>query len=366
MRRERKMKAICFGDLHAHMYTDFSQLDDITGNSRFTDVMSCFDAMEDYALANNIKYILFAGDMFHKRVTVNTVVLNTVYNRISEMTKNGLKFIMTVGNHCQVSNEDFPQHSLETFKEIDGVVVLDRFESYMIGDYDKPYYVFSSPYCKNTELVKKELNKFADTTKSKGIEKQSILLGHLGLSGAFVGKSNYAMADAFTVEDLHPDAFAFGVFGHFHRGQELGGFSHFFYTGAPLQHNFNDEGQDKGFTVIDLETQTKEFVAIDTPQFITVTSKELSDLDKAKLEGNFVRYKIDANEVENLTESLPEDSKHRIEVQRNYEVEKRDVNIDFSMADKDVLEKYLKEKLPEDIDFARALEVGLELLTDID
>ncbi|QKE56344.1 recombination exonuclease [Bacillus phage YungSlug] len=360
------MKAICFGDLHAHMFTDFSEIDEITGNSRFTHVMSCFDAMEDYALENNIKYILFAGDMFHKRVTINTTVFNFVYNRVSDMTQKGLRFIMIPGNHDQVSNEDFPQHSLETFKEIEGVVVLDRFGSYMISDYEKPYYVFPVPYSKNAEMVKKEIEKYAYETTNNGIEKQSILLGHLGLSGAFVGKSNYAMADAFTVEDLFPHAFAFGVFGHFHRGQELGGYFNFFYTGAPLQHNFGDEGQDKGFTVIDLVTQTKEFVPIDTPQFITVTSEELDDLDKAKLEGNFVRYKIDADKVEDLTESLPDDSKHRIEVQKNYEVEKRDVAIDFSMADKDVLEKYMKEKLPEGIDPARALEVGLELLADID
>src|SRR5690606_6574384 len=139
------------------------------------------------------------------------------------------------------------------------------------------FIVFPVPYSKNAEMVKKEIDKYASMTTNQGVEDKSILLGHLGVSGAFVGKSSYAMSDAFTVEDLYPHAFKFGVFGHFHKMQFLGDTKHFFYTGAPIQHNFNDEGEEKGFMLLDMEGGSAELVEIPSPKIITVSNWKVYD-----------------------------------------------------------------------------------------
>lgn len=348
------MKFVCFADLHAHMFTDFAEVDDVTGNSRFTHILRCLDFIKDYTLNNKIEYVLFAGDMFHKRKAVETKVFNFVFNKIKEFSESGLKTIMINGNHDMESNEDFSQHSLEPFKEIPNVVVLDRFTSYTVGNEEA--YIFPAPYSKNAEMVKKKIEEYAYTTVNEGIERKSILLGHLGVSGAFVGKNSYAMADAFTIDDLFPHAFAFGVFGHFHKRQFLGDTKHFFYCGAPIQHNFNDEGQEKGFMVIDLETGLAEFVEIPSPKFITIT--DWKNVDKSVIENNYVRFQVTADEVEELTESLPENSKHRLEVKKVYEEERR-IDVDFSMSAEEIVKEYARKFNP------AAEEIGLEILREV-
>lgn len=344
-------KILAWGDLHAHPFTDFAEPDDITGNSRLTSIVNCLKFMREYCVENGIKYALDAGDIFHKRKAVDTETFNLVFNEIKAFGEAGIKVIMIPGNHNQVDNSDLPSHSIEPFKEIPNVTVLDRFEPFEIDD----FIVFPAPYSKNAEMVKKAIDEYAYTTTNEGLEKKSILLAHLGVSGAFVGKSSYAMADSFTVEDLMPHAFRFVVLGHFHKYQDLGGHHHVFYTGAPIQHNFNDSDQDKGCWVLDLEDGKKEFVEIPSPKFITVT--DWKSVDPKTLEGNFVRYQVSSDEVEELAESLPENSKHRLEVQKVYEEDKR-VDVDFSMSFEEIVEKYAEEFN------AEAKEVGLEILRE--
>lgn len=351
-------KLLCFGDLHAHAFSEFSEPDEVTGNSRLTSIINCLKFMREYCIKNGIKYVLDAGDIFHKRKAVDTTTFNLVFNEIKAFSDAGITVIMIPGNHTQVDNSDFPEHSIEPFKEIENVLVLDKFKEHTIqvdDTQENDIFIFPAPYSKNAEMVKKKLDKYAYDISNHGIEKQSILLGHLGVSGAFVGKSSYAMADAFTVDDLFPHHFQFVVLGHFHKSQDLGGYKHVFYTGAPIQHNFNDSGQDKGCWVIDMETQTKEFVEIPSPKFITVT--DWKAVDQKELEGNFVRYQVPASEVEELSENLPETSKHRLEVQKSYDTEKR-IDIDFSKSFEEIISEYAKEFKPE------AEEIGLEIFRE--
>lgn len=358
------MKILSYGDFHAHMFTDFSEVDEITGNSRFTQQLKALEFMREYCLKHNIKHSLFAGDMFHKRRTVDQTVKNMVRDEIKKFGAAGIWTIMIPGNHDQVSNEDNPQHALHSFRELTMVTLLDRFTPYELptGGNGELVYIYPAPYSKNAGMVKDELNRYAKATEDYP-EATHILLMHLGISGAYVGKGNYAMSDAFTTEDLHPEAFDFGVAGHFHKRQLLGGHPHFFYTGSPLQHSFNDEGEEKGFYVLDTETGTAEFVSIPAPQFITVKiskldKKSISKIEK-ELKGNFLRIQVDAEKVKELAEKLPDDLKYRVEPQKTY-VEERRVDVDFSMSMSQMLTEYAKKFSPD------AVDIGLEILREVE
>lgn len=351
------MKALCMGDFHGHLFTDFAEVDEITGNSRFTQQLKALQYMRSYCLDNGIKLVLFAGDMYHKRVTVNTVVYNAIRDEIKKFGESGITVVMTVGNHDQVDNSDYPQHSLHSFKELYNVHVLDSFNQFYFED---GVNVYSAPYSKNAQLVKDSINNFAESIKldrKAGGVKSAILLGHLGVSGAYVGKGNYAMADAFSVDDLRPDVFDFGVFGHFHKRQFLGGHPNYFYTGSPLQHSFNDEGEEKGFYIIDTETGEVEFNEVPAPKFITVT--DYKNANMVSLAGNFVRFQCDVDDVEDLSSKIPVGLKHRTEPQKTYKEEKR-VDVEVGMALTDVIKAYADKFKPE------ALEVGLDILREME
>ncbi len=345
------VKVVAWGDFHLHPFTEFAEVDDITGNSRLTASLRCLQTIRKYCLDNDIKYALDAGDFFHKRKAVDTETFNYGFNEIKAFGGSGIEVIMIPGNHNQVDNTDFPEHSLEQFKALENVTVLDRFEPLVRED----LIIFPVPYSKNADMIREAIDKHAYDTSNEGLIEKSILLGHLGVSGAYVGKSSYAMADAFTVEDLFPHAFRFVVLGHFHKHQELGGYENVFYTGAPEQHNFNDSDQDKGFWVLDTDEGTKEFIPLDSPKFITVT--DWKNTDPKELEGHFVRYQVPASEIEELTEALPETSKHRLDVQKDYDMEKR-MDIDFSKSFEEIISTFAKEKFPE------AEEIGLEIFRD--
>lgn len=355
------MKAIAFGDLHAHLFTDFADVDEITGNSRFTQIISTLEYMRNFCIDNGIKLALFAGDLFHKRVTVNTTVFNAMYEQMRLFSDKGITVVMTVGNHDQVDNSDYPEHSLKAFDEIENVFVLDRFEHKWFQFQDngdiKSIGVFPAPYSKNAQLVKDAIEQYAQLTTKEGIEKKSVLLGHLGISGAYIGKGNYAMADAFSVEDLFPHAFAFGVFGHFHKRQYLGGHKHFFYTGAPIQHSFNDEGEEKGFMILDFDTGEATFEPIPSPMFITVTNYK--EVDMNDLKGNFIRFQVNSDDVEDLLSKIPDGLKYRLEVQKVYKEEKR-VDVDVSMSFADIIKTYAKEFKPE------AEQTGLDIWREVE
>jgi DNA repair exonuclease SbcCD nuclease subunit len=349
------MKLIAFGDLHAHAFTDFAEKHPKYINTRFEKILGTIDHMIDYSLKNKIEYILFAGDMFHQRVKVDQTVRNLVYNKLKKASDNGLQVIAIPGNHDQVDNTDFPHHALHEFRDITNVTVLDGFEEFLLEEDDDGEYVvlFTVPYSKNVQLVKDRINGFVKGIKKDKV-KHSILLGHLGISGATVGKSSYAMQDAFGLGDLYPEVFQFGIFGHYHKRQLLGKHKHFAYTGSPLPHNFNDVG-DFGFIEIDTIENTLEFKNIDSPKFITVTDPE-QNVDE--LEGHYVRFQIPAESVERVSEKLPEELQHRMEPQKEYKEDKR-VEIDHSMSEVEVVKGYCKEFNPE------AEDIMLEILREV-
>ncbi|MNW28280.1 Nuclease SbcCD subunit D [compost metagenome] len=353
------MKALCYADFHGHLFTDFMEVDEITGNSRFTQQLEAMDFMKNYCLENGIEYCLFAGDLYHKRRTTDQMVKNKLRDKVKEMGEAGIVTIMIPGNHDQVDNSDYPDHSLHSFRELKNVTLLDRFEPLFIQD-DEDVFIYPVPYSKNAAMVKDFLNDYAKRAKADK-SCSHILLGHLGVSGAFVGKGNYPMADAFSVEDLHPDAFDFGVFGHFHRQQFLGGHPHFFYCGSPLEHSFSDEGEDRGFVVIDTLDKTVERVPIPAPKFITAKVKSAEDIKTIEhlLKGNFYRIQVDADSVESVLDSLPPDAKYRIEAHKEY-VEERRVDIDATMSMSQIVTNYSNQFNPD------ALDIGLEILREVE
>lgn len=356
------MKIICFGDLHAHPFKDFSAVDDATGNTRLTAIIHCLDFIRNYALEHDIDLVLDAGDIFHKRNNIDTTTYNSIFQAIKAMSDDGIQVAMIPGNHTQVDNSDMPETSIEPFSEIERVQVLKAFEPYiMLGP---GVNVYPAPYSKNADMVKahidgyvRDITEEAETDRAEGrTPPTSILLGHMGVSGASVGSGNFTMADAFSVADLHPDVFDFVVLGHFHKRQTLGGYDTAFYTGSPIQHNFNDEGQARGFMVIDTETKTTEFVEIPNRTFKTVTgAEEAEDLDMTK---HYIRFRVDEEEMAQMAPVIELAPAHRVELTREYSDERR-MDLDFSHPFAEMVKRYAVE-----LDRADAVDIGVDILNE--
>lgn len=350
------MKIAAFGDFHGHLWKEFDQKSGRTGSKRLDIQIDTLKAIREYCVGNDIKHVLFAGDLFHARGKVDTKVFNAVYDEIEKFGQSGISLIMIAGNHDQYDNSDVPENSLHAFKKLRDVHVYDTVGTHVIyptknSGYDERVEIVMAPYSKNAQMVKD----YIASVEKKDIPQ--ILLFHLGISGAFVGSGNYPMADAFKVEDLRPDLFKYIIGGHFHKRQFLGGHNHAFYTGAPIQHSFGDEGEDKGFYVVDTSKRYEvEFICIPNPAFITVDYEPSSEfLQECADKGNYIRFVCTPDQLEKWQNIIPDNLNYKVELSREYEQEDRS-EVKIGMSPEEVVARYAEENRPD------AKEEGLELI----
>lgn len=353
------MKLAIFSDLHAHTFKDFDSVTDLTGSQRLDNIVATLEYIRDDCYKRDIKHVLFAGDMFHIRSKVNTVVYNAIYDTIKSFNHFGIEIIAIAGNHDQNDNSDVPAHSLHTFNDLPGVTVYGhQYIHQLVGDSPLDMVnIYCVPYSKNAQRTKDWL---ANLEKPEVTLFSNICLFHLGIDGGFVGKGNYPMADAFKIEDLRPDFFKYIVGGHFHKHQFLGGHPHAFYTGAPIQHSFSDEGEDKGYFIIDTSKRYDvQFVPVPNPKFITLTVSDIVNLDMQELadEGHYVRIVAKESEVQRIY-PLPTNLQYKLVLEKVYEEVLR-VDVKIGMSDEEVVTKYAEEYNPD------AMEIGLKILAEV-
>lgn len=354
------MKIVCFSDLHAHNFHQFDKVSDETGSHRLDQIIQTLVSIRDFCSSNGISKVIFSGDLFHVRSKVSTIVYNSVYDTVKSFYSHGVdEFIMVVGNHDQADNSDVPEHSLHAFNDLQGVYVYGDLSVHTVMENGKEsgVTVVAAPYSKNTERVKSYIN----SLDQSDIGSSSILAFHLGISGGFVGNGMYPMSEAFSVEDLRPDLFKYVVGGHFHKRQFLGDLPNAFYCGAPIQHDFGDEGEDKGFVLIDTDKRWNvTFVSINNAKFYTYkTVPSESCLIQHSQKGDYLRFQLSEKEVDHLKAIAPESLNYKLELKKDY-VEENRVDVKIGMSFSEIIKKYAEEFKPE------AVDVGLRILQEIE
>ena len=359
------MKIACFGDFHGNKFKEFDEPSSITGSKRLDIQVDALNQIKSYCLNNSIKILAFSGDFYNTRGKVDTVVYNALYDCIKDIGKAGITVLMIAGNHDQYDNSDVPDNSLHPFKELQNVFVYDQptMLEGIPGTDIKECNIACVPYSKNIEGIKNWVKGASEISKvcleNTGIP--TVLLMHAGVSGAFVGTDNYPLSDAFTPEELFPDIFKYIILGHFHKPQYLSGYNNAFYTGSPLQHSFSDEGEQRGFYVVDTSKRWDiQFVPIKSPMFYTINFEDLETMGIDLLkDGNYIRILCNEKQVPLVAPMLPPDSKYKLVIQKEYKEEVR-VNVKVGMPFNRIISEYAKQFKPE------AEQVGLSILAEVE
>lgn len=380
------MKFIATGDWHLSEFSDFSRKmsvyfnygtgrytetteDDaehsvIEMNSRLFDILNGICDMRDYAVSNDIHYILFAGDLFHKRGMITVSVFNAAYTILSTFHQVGVDMVAISGNHDDISNERISQTSIHTFGSIINVIESPRLIE--LDDVE----IVAVPYSKDKEYV---LDSIANLRNQCKDANSAILMCHLGITGGRVGSGMYSMKDDYSLTELTSSKWKYLIAGHYHQPQLLSENS--IYTGTPVQNSFSDELPDdlyggyNGFFV--LETNKRydiEFVPIKAPRFVTVKSvKYLSRLSEEFLRENHIRVVTDVEEVDNIKDTLTDifgsddQPEVRLELEKDYSVNQRsDINVTKSFEES--VKIFATERYTGDID--KAVSVGLDILAE--
>jgi len=285
------LKLLLCSDLHADNYSQFSHVLDNGINSR---LQACLDALrkvKEICEKKSINYVFFLGDLFNSRVSIPIDVYYFVYQGLKEVAQKS-KVYLIVGNHDQFLKKGFI-NSVAPFETI--CEIIDKPKVINLQDLQVVCLPFEDNNKKNLEL----LESYADS-QAKQV---SLLLGHLGVTGAVVGKHEFRMKTELSVEDLRASLFKWVILGHYHKFQVLkcGNIANVVYVGSMLQQNFGESGETKYVLVFDSESPDKlSRIVLDAPEFLSLSTDEIDE----RVSGNYVKVTCRQSEKDTVLEKL--------------------------------------------------------------
>ena len=310
-------------------------------NSRLLDQYNALRHMADICKKEKVEVLVIAGDIFHKRGNLPTETLYVAKKIITYFSqKLKIPVYILAGNHDQDSNSVKPLDNLVSL-EGENVFISSIPEEIELNDTTILRMV---PYRHNRSIILEEFKK----SVSKGVN--TILVSHIGVSGASLGKQVYVSSDDFSIKDINSKKYKFVALGHFHKPQALT--KNAFYCGSPVQMNFGEEGESHGFYIGDTETDSLDFYELNAPKFITVTQPD--DASKEASKGNYVRLKCVATSI------ISTEKSDNIRIEREKEFETKPVRLSLHMSYSEMLEEYSKVKGKSEF-----LNTGLDILKTV-
>ncbi len=348
------MKIACIADIHAHKFAEFDKGSDWTGSHRLDMILQTLLTMKNYCAENGISHVLVAGDTYNIRAKVDIEVQNHMLNVMEAFNSDGIKVVFIAGNHDQYDNSSLPANATQAFRNIPGFTILDTEGVITLEEGEEKVEVLCIPYNKEVDRLKSAINTFVNTPRDSG----AILLAHIGVTGGYQG--THLMSDSFALEELYPGYFKYVVLGHYHNRQFLGETKNAFYCGSPIAHSFNEEGQTKGFMVIDTARRCDvAFVEIPNPGFYTVTSDiSAEQLQKHADNGDYLRLKLKSTEVQDFLAKVPPGLNYKTEIEKEYKVEERS-DVKIGMSFEEIVCSYAEQYMPE------AKKEGLDILKEV-
>ena len=295
------MKILHFSDVHIGV-ENYSRTDPETGlSTRLVDFLRTLDEVVSYALDNGVDLVLFCGDAYKSRDPSQTHQREFA-KRIASLSAAGIPVFLLSGNH------DMPHitsraTALEIFRTLDveNVHTADRLDTYRVSTGDGPVQIVALPWIRRSGLLASdetrrlspdEVNgviqrKLTDAIRAQAqaLDKSvpAILAGHITISEAvasseqsmLLGREHFLTKSSVALPELD-----YVALGHIHKHQTLGRDPLVVYSGSLQRINFGEEGEDKGFCVIELDPSKPtglrvsdfEFEKVDAREFLTITA----------------------------------------------------------------------------------------------
>ena len=303
------MKILHFADLHLGVES-YGRIDPATGlSSRLLDFLFALDQVVDYALENRVDLVLFCGDAYKSREPSQTQQREFA-RRINRLSTSGIPIFLLIGNH-DLPNAIGRATTTEIFDTlaVKNVYVSNRPEIYRIPTNSGTIQIASLPWLRRSGLLSKEetknlsfdqinqrLQEVLTNIIAANVSKldpglASILAAHVWVSGAKVGSERLmtiGQEHVLLLSNVANPAFDYIALGHIHKRQVLSSSPPVVYPGSLERLDFSEEEDDKGFYIVEIESDKetgKRRVSFDFHQvsgrpFLTINiSIESQDAD---------------------------------------------------------------------------------------
>ena len=284
------------GDLHIG---NFPGPEDNGENVRFKDICKCLDALVAGAKESKPDIAVIAGDIFHQARVWS--------DRGLKEQQTAVRFLRELERICPVVvMRGTPNHdSEEQFKTLDSTFYGDdsvhiitepdagTYHSYdgkkiqiaCLPGFDRGYYRAKHPGLskeEENEVFTKAIEEMIIGLKAQcDAGSPTVLVSHYTITGCNMESGQTAFFSQFEPV-VYPNTLAAAdfdlvCFGHIHKPQQLDGCKNTFYCGAISALNFNDEGQERGYWLHDIDEAggvTSTFQQLPTREYKTIRLKD--------------------------------------------------------------------------------------------
>jgi exonuclease SbcD len=292
------VKILHFADLHLGV-ENYGRIDPATGlSSRLMDFLSALDRVMDNAIENSADLVLFCGDAYKNREPSQTQQ-RELARRINRLSTSDIPMFILIGNH-DLPNASGRATATEIFDTlaVRNVYVSSRPDVYQIPTHSGTIQIVSLPWLRrsalltredtrslNFEQIKQKLQEVLTNIITANIARldpslPAILAAHVWVTGAKIGSERLmtmGQEHGLLLSSVAQPEFDYVALGHIHRHQVLSENPPVVYAGSLGRVDFGDEEDEKGFYVVDIESDetgkrhtTFNFHPVSGRRFLTI------------------------------------------------------------------------------------------------
>ena len=294
------MRILHFSDLHIGV-ENYGRLDPATGlSTRLGDFLGSLDEVVEYAVNEGVDLVLLAGDAYKGRDPSQTHQREFA-RRLHRVSEAGIPVFLLVGNH-DLPNTSSRATAVEIFPtlEVPNIYIGDRLQTYLVPTPAGPLQIVAVPWPRRGGILSREETRGLSIDEvrdeigrrlTEGIQTlvddldpgiPAILTAHATINGATVGTERSMMLGQdhiLLVSAVHQPQLEYVALGHVHKHQALRQDPPMVvYSGSLQRVDFSEEGDEKGFCVVDLDPAAAqgermvgfEFQRVQARTFVTV------------------------------------------------------------------------------------------------
>lgn len=339
---------IVFSDLHLHNWSYGASLSVGGHNSRLYEQYAAISSMAAWASENDIKYVFFCGDFFHTPGRLNVEVLTCGLEIMQMLTDvYSLETYWLVGNHDQASRSG-NIHSLK---------IAEKYGNLIESAIDIPGFppIAGMDYTENQTHLETFLKKVPD---------EALVFLHQGVSGVEINSKGFTLNEILR-PDMIPDHITHAFAGHYHSYKRVT--DKLTIPGAPMQHNWGDVGDRRGFLDVTLEGDKVHMRHLEMPitQFVKKSFNEIEEgIITPPLDAHFFLKIFDVPDyatASDLKKTLPQKYVGIQSLEIELKTSEKSVDrIGKHESPEDLFESFVKDRNIK----GRELEVGKEIMQE--
>lgn len=257
----------------------------------------------------DIRTVIHLGDVFDVRKGIDYWSLDWAKRVFFDpCQERNIDLRMLIGNHDIFYKNNLSLNSSMNLDKYDNITVYDSPRT----DYVECEQIYFVPWvCEDN--VQPFMRELLDT-------KAKLCVGHLELAGFYANK------DYLSQHGMDPNIFKkfdLVMSGHYHKKSTSGNVT---YLGNPYQLYWNDEGETRGFHILDLDTQELEFIPNPNNMFHKIYLNSKTKVDPEQFKDTYIKVIVEEShpkKLNNLVDSLYQVGIHDLKV-----IETMDLTID--------------------------------------